>query len=135
MKILVLMIMFLAAASAAQAGYGAGDPRLSKLYSSFMAPCCYGGDLSIHNSTTAAELRARIALMVREGQTDEQIRDTLVSEYGERILSVPEGSAHTWLFWMPGFFAVIGLGIVIWFLRRMRHAAPKPVVEGGHSPG
>ena len=75
MRTIVAAITLLLAASIAYAGYGAGDPRLSKLYSSFMAPCCYGGDLTNHSSPTADELRHRIAGMVKEGQSDEQTDD------------------------------------------------------------
>lgn len=129
MKVLIAAMMLLMAASAVHAGYGAGNPRLSKLYGSFMAPCCYGGDLTNHSSATADELRHRIATMVKEGKTDDQIKTTLVSEYGKQILTVPEGSSHTWLFSTPGFFAVLGLVVVLAFLKRMRHAAPKPALE------
>jgi cytochrome c-type biogenesis protein CcmH/NrfF len=128
-RILVAVMILLAAAPAAHAGYGAGDPRLSKLYSTFMAPCCYGGDLTVHDSAAASELRGRIERMVKEGRTDEQIKSTLVAEYGSRILSVPEGSAHTWLFYMPGVFVAIGLAVVLLFLKRMRRAAPEPEPE------
>ena len=135
MKFLIAAIMLLVAAQFAHAGYGAGDPRLSKLYSTFMAPCCYGGDLTLHNSPAASDLRARIAGMVKEGQTDEQIKDTLVAEYGKQILAVPEGSARTWLFSAPGFFTILGGVVLIWFLRRMRHSRTGPAVEAGHSTG
>jgi cytochrome c-type biogenesis protein CcmH len=110
------------AAATVHAGYGAGDPRLSKLYSSFMAPCCYGGDLTLHNSPTASDLRARISHMVDEGKTDEEIKNVLVAEYGKKVLAIPEGGAHTWLFSAPGFFVVLGLVVVGFVLRRMRRA-------------
>jgi len=129
MKSLFAAMLLLVAAAPALAGYGAGDPRLSKLYSSFMAPCCYGGDLTLHNSQAASDLRAQISAWVDEGKTDTEIRNILVAEYGKKILAVPEGSAHTWLFSAPGFFAVLGLVVVAMFLRRMRHAGPKPATE------
>jgi len=131
MKSLFAAMLLLMAAAPALAGYGAGDPRLSKLYSSFMAPCCYGGDLTLHNSAAAAELRARISTMVTEGKTDGEIRDVLVAEYGKKILAIPEGSAHTWLFSAPGFFVLLGLVVVGFFLRRMRHTEPKPASTSG----
>jgi cytochrome c-type biogenesis protein CcmH/NrfF len=115
--------VLLAATSAAYAGYGAGDPRLSKLYSTFMAPCCYGGDLTVHDSAAASELRARIDAMVKAGQSDDQIKATLVAEYGERILSVPEGAKARWLFRIPWVIGLLALAAVLFFLRRMRHSA------------
>lgn len=130
MKCLIAAVVILLAASIVHAGYGAGDPRLSKLYSSFMAPCCYGGDLTLHNSPTASDLRARIATLAKDGKSDEEIRRLLVGEYGKQILAVPEGGAHAWLFSMPGFFSVLGLIVVFWFLKRMRRAASMPAEQG-----
>ena len=124
--ILITILVLFAAAPAVQAGYGAGDPRLSKLYSTFMAPCCYGGDLSVHDSSAAAQLRARIDAMVKAGQSDDQIKEALVAEYGPRILAVPEGSTGQWLFWMPWVIGAIALAGVVYFLKRMRHSAAAP---------
>lgn len=133
MRSIIAGMILLMVASVAHAGYGAGDPRLAKLYSTFMAPCCYGGDLTNHSSGTADELRQRIAAMVKEGQTDEQIKAALVAEYGDKILTVPDGSAHTWLFSAPGFFVALGLLIVVWVLRRMRKAPVTPAEAAGSS--
>jgi cytochrome c-type biogenesis protein CcmH len=126
MKAVVTAILLLAAVPAAWAGYGAGNPRLSKLYSSFMAPCCFGGDLTLHNSPAASDLRAQIATWVDEGKSDKEIRDILVAQYGKQILAIPEGGAHTWLFSAPAFFVALGGLIVAWFLKRMRHRGLEP---------
>ncbi|HET6349417.1 MAG TPA: cytochrome c-type biogenesis protein CcmH [Candidatus Krumholzibacteria bacterium] len=131
MKAVVAAAILLALASIAYAGYGAGNPRLSKLYSSFMAPCCYGGDLTLHNSQAASDLRAQIATWVNEGKSDGEIRDILVAQYGKRILAVPEGSAHTWLFSAPGFFLVLGMLVVAFVLKRMRRTETESVAQPG----
>jgi cytochrome c-type biogenesis protein CcmH len=120
---LVLMVI----SPAARAGYGSGDPRLEKLYAAFVPPCCWRDNLMIHDSPTAAQMRARIDEMVQAGKTDEEITSIFVAEYGERILVVPRGRAHDWLFWTPWFLGAVGLGVVVVYLRRLRHApAPEP---------
>jgi cytochrome c-type biogenesis protein CcmH len=103
----------------AKAGYGAGDPRLEKLYSTFMAPCCWRENLTLHDSGAAEELRASIRTMVREGRSDEEIKTALVKRYTKRILALPEGPQRTWLFWTPWLVAAAGLSLVTAFLRRL----------------
>lgn len=117
------MIALLAAPSA-QAGYGQGDPRLEKLYTTFIAPCCWRDNLAEHDSPTANDLRKRIATMVQTGQTDVEIKDTLVAEYGQRILTLPEGSARTWLFSAPWIAGALGIAAIAWWIRRSRHTHP-----------
>jgi cytochrome c-type biogenesis protein CcmH/NrfF len=114
----------LLAAPSAQAGYGQGDPRLEKLYTTFIAPCCWRDNLAEHDSPEAAQLRARIAAMVQAGQSDTDIQNTLVAEYGQRILTLPEGAARTWLFSAPWIAGALGIAAIAWWLRRSRHLQP-----------
>jgi cytochrome c-type biogenesis protein CcmH len=103
----------------AKAGYGAGDARLEKLYSTFMAPCCWRENLTWHDSGAAEDLRDSIRTMVHEGRSDDEIKTALVERYTKRILALPEGPQRAWLFWTPWLFAVAGLSIVMAFLRRL----------------
>ena len=65
----------------------------------------------------AADLRREVRESIQAGKTDEQIRDALVSRYGEFILFKPRWSARNALLWLaPGILlgvgAVVGLRIV-----------------------
>jgi cytochrome c-type biogenesis protein CcmH len=122
--LLAAALLLLVLAPPASAGYGSEDPRLHELYTSFVAPCCWRDNLAIHESGKADHMRAQIREMVDAGQSDEQIKAAMVQQYGTRILVVPEGSAARWLFKTPWLLAVVGLLVVVVFLRRMRHAAP-----------
>jgi cytochrome c-type biogenesis protein CcmH/NrfF len=109
----------------AQASYGQGDPRLEKLYTSFMAPCCWRDNLAEHSSPEAESLRGRIATMVRDGESDGTIQAKLVAEYGQRILTLPEGATRQWLFWTPWLMGAAGLAAIFAWMRRSRsHALP-----------
>jgi cytochrome c-type biogenesis protein CcmH/NrfF len=103
-----------------------GDPRLEKLFARFIAPCCWQGNLLVHNSPQADELRADIRRRVAEGETDEQIKAAYLEKYSMRILAVPDGSRGQWLTWTPVAFGVAGAGFLGWLLRRMVKA-PAPV--------
>lgn len=100
------------------------DPRLERLYSQFIAPCCWQETLSTHHSPKADELRSEILSMVAAGQTDEQIKSALVAQYTTRILSEPDGARGQWLSWTPIAVIVIGLGAVVFTIRRLRTPPP-----------
>lgn len=116
-------LLFLGA-GAAFAGYGQGDPRLENLYESYIAPCCWRENLSTHDSPTADALRARIHSDIAQGKSDEEIKAALLADYGERILSLPEGSLRTWLFWTPVAVLLLGFGAIVLWLKRARWTQP-----------
>ena len=102
-----------------------GDPRLEKLFSSYMAPCCWQENLTLHHSPKADELRAEITRMVAAGKSDDEIKKVLVSEYTIRILAMPEGAYGEWLRWTPLAAILIGLAAIALVIRRsLRPAAP-----------
>ena len=119
--------------SLALAGYGSEDPRLESLYSQFVGPCCWRDNLTIHESAKADQMRADIKALVAAGQTDDQIKAAMAEQYGKRILVVPEGGLAQWLFRTPWLLGVLGLVVVVFFLRRMRHAAPEDAPVPVHS--
>jgi len=105
------------------AGYGSDNPRLAKLYGEFISPCCWRENLTVHDSPVAQQLRDQIAVMVRQGKSDDQIKSSLIGVYGKRILALPEGEERTWLFMTPVAIVVLGAGFVCLALMRMRKQA------------
>ena len=105
----------------------AEDDRLQRLYRSFMAPCCWRQNLTVHQSPEAEQLRSAIASMVAAGRSDDEIRAELISRYSVRILSMPPGAAGEWLRWTPVAVAVGGLAAVYCFIRRMKLKADREV--------
>jgi cytochrome c-type biogenesis protein CcmH/NrfF len=124
------VVMCLLLATPAWASYGEGSSRLQKLYASYIAPCCWRENLMAHHSPAADQLRSRISSMVDDGKSDDAIEQTLVAEFGKRILSLPEGTPRVWLFWTPIALLAMGAAGVVWQLRRMRQAAAQPAYEG-----
>jgi cytochrome c-type biogenesis protein CcmH/NrfF len=127
----VALMLFLFLPTGALGGYGDGNARLEKLYKSFISPCCWRENLTTHQSTEANWLRTRIADMVHDGQTDDQIKQVFVAEFGKRILSLPEGSVRVWLFWTPAVLLGAGAAALVWLLQRMKKA-PAPAFD--HAP-
>ena len=104
-----------------------GDPRLSHLFSSFVAPCCWRENLLTHQSPKADELRADIRRRIALGHTDVEIKQALLTQYSGRILATPDGSAGRWLTWTPVAASAVGLAALGLILNRLRAASsPSP---------
>jgi cytochrome c-type biogenesis protein CcmH/NrfF len=97
-----------------------GDPRLERLFSNFMAPCCWRENLLVLSSPLADELRTEIRKRVAEGKSDEEIKSHFLSRYTSRILAMPEGAKATWLSWTPGVLIAAGTCAVAAFISRSR---------------
>jgi cytochrome c-type biogenesis protein CcmH len=67
----------------------------------------------------ASDLRREVRNMLIAGKTDEQIRNYMVSRYGEFILFRPRFSLrNAWLWFAPPLFLLVGLGVAVRVLRQ-----------------
>lgn len=107
-----------------------GNPRLERLFQTFIAPCCWRENLLAHQSPLADELRAGIRADVAQGKSDAEIKAALVRRYSTRILSLPEGAKALWLQWTPWAMATAGLAAVAGLLYRSRHHPVAAVPPG-----
>ncbi|AQS55732.1 cytochrome c-type biogenesis protein [Novibacillus thermophilus] len=68
--------------------------------------------------TTAYETRAEIAELLGQGMNKQEVLDTLIAKYGERILASPPARGFNLLPWvLPGVSIVIGAAAVTFFVR------------------
>lgn len=125
-----LAIILVAAAPVARAQYHVEDPRLQKLFSTFIAPCCWRENLTLHDSEIAREMRDRIRTMVREGRSDDEIKAVFVRQYTKRILALPEGSSGTWLFLTPWLAFLAGVAVIVLVMRHLRTRSTAPLAAG-----
>ena len=72
--------------------------------------------------------KIRIANMQKEGQSQSQILDTFVAENGASILAVNPGPFGNTA---PYIALALGLGLVVWAIRRYMHLRPAPAVPAG----
>jgi cytochrome c-type biogenesis protein CcmH len=82
-------------------------------------PKCLNTNLSGSDSPIAADLRRSVAEMIREGRSDQQIRDYLVERYGDFILYRPRLTGATFLLWFgPGLLLLVGFAVIWVKVRR-----------------
>lgn len=95
------------------------EARYEALIDELRCPKCLNTNLSGSDSPIAADLRRSVAEMIREGRSDQQIRDYLVERYGDFILYRPRLTAATFLLWFgPGLLLLIGFGVIWVMVRR-----------------
>jgi cytochrome c-type biogenesis protein CcmH len=110
----------------------ADKARYKQLAQELRCLVCQNQTLADSDASLAVDLRRQLETMIIEGRSDEQIKSYLVDRYGEFVLYRPPVQGNTWLLWF-GPFALLAIGIAIWFLVRRgggaapaRPAAPAP---------
>jgi len=88
------------------------EDRFHALNAELRCPKCLNTNLWGSDAPIARDLRRTVANMIREGHGDGEIRDYLVSRYGDFILYKPRFTLKTAVLWI-GPFALLFLGIVI----------------------
>ncbi|MBX3711227.1 MAG: cytochrome c-type biogenesis protein CcmH [Lysobacter sp.] len=103
------------------------EKRFHALVAELRCVMCQNQSLADSNAQIAVDLRREVLQLIREGRSDQEVRDFLVARYGEFVLYRPQVGAKTWLLWFgPLLFALLG-GVVVWrLLRRNAGAAPPP---------
>lgn len=114
-------------ASANEATPLAEDPaveqRLIRISEDIRCLVCQNESLAGSRADLANDLRREIRKLIREGKTDAEITDFLVSRYGDFVLYRPPVKPLTWVLWFGPFLLLLG-GVVflIRFLRQRQQA-------------
>ena len=133
--VLLALLLALAWASvpAREAPPAAEDPaleaRLHKLSTELRCLVCQNETLADSRADLANDLRREIRDMMKAGKSDREITEFLVARYGDFVLYRPPVKSTTLLLW-GGPFALLALGIVIWFVllrRRTRRVEAAPL--------
>lgn len=126
---LAALLLTLAAglAQATEAAPLAEDPaveaRLVHISEELRCLVCQNESLAGSRADLALDLKREIRTMIKSGKSDQEIRDFLVSRYGDFVLYRPPVKPTTWLLWAGPFVLMAGglIGLVA-FLRRRKPA-------------
>jgi cytochrome c-type biogenesis protein CcmH len=130
-KIFLTAICFLSLSSAIanEAAPLAEDPvteqRLISISEEMRCLVCQNESLAGSRSDLANDLRHEIRILIKEGKSDDQIRNFMVERYGDFVLYRPPVKPVTWLLWI-GPFVILGIGIagLLAYLRRRNNSVP-----------
>ena len=127
-SLLVLSAMSgLAPAQAREAALLAEDPlvekRLIHISEELRCMVCQNESLASSRAELANDLREEVRKLIREDRSDSQIKEYLVTRYGDFVLYKPEVMPLTWVLWF-GPFLLLVLAIVgmAYYLRQRQSA-------------
>lgn len=102
--------------------------RFNRLSDELRCPMCLNTNLAGSDAPIAADLRREIHTLIREGRSDDEIRDFMVQRYGDFILYRPPLRWDTALLWVgPTVLLVIGALVVVLMVWRRRGAGPAAI--------
>jgi cytochrome c-type biogenesis protein CcmH len=128
-------LCFLPPALAKEAAPLAEDPvieqRLNALAEELRCLVCQNESLAGSRAELAQDLRREVRGLLKEGKTDQEAKDFLVSRYGDFVLYRPPVKPTTYLLWIGPFLLLIaGLYALIRFLKgRTRDVVDAPLSE------
>ena len=111
----------------------AAPPNAADLEAELVCPVCET-TLDQSNAPVAERMKTFIRVRIAAGDSEQEIKDALVAEFGPEVLAEPPGGGFGLLAWLLPLGALVGgliaVGLLIRFWSR-RDAQPEPVAELG----
>jgi len=100
-----------------------GPPRAADLEAELVCPTC-DTTLDQSNSPVAQRMKAYIRERIAAGDSEQEIKDALVAEFGPGVLATPEKSGFGLLAWLLPLTALgagaVAIGLLLWGWSRRR---------------
>jgi cytochrome c-type biogenesis protein CcmH len=128
------LLGLMATAHAYEPGEALADPALEararELSKELRCLVCQNESIDDSAAPLARDLRLLVRERLMAGDTDAEVLDYIVARYGEFVLLRPPVRPGTWLLWYGPFGAVLlGLGIIVWRVRRKPPAVVNPALS------
>jgi cytochrome c-type biogenesis protein CcmH len=96
------------------------ERRFRHLAEELRCTVCQNQSLADSDAPLAQDLRRELFMLIRDGRSDFEIREFMVSRYGEFVLYRPPLAAHTILLWAGPIVLLLGslIGVVLVIRRR-----------------
>ena len=99
------------------------EQRLISISEEMRCLVCQNESLAGSRSDLANDLRREIRTLIKEGKSDDQIRNFMVERYGDFVLYRPPVKPITWLLWIgPFIILLIGIAGLLTYLRHRNNA-------------
>ncbi|MBI3537322.1 MAG: cytochrome c-type biogenesis protein CcmH [Chloroflexi bacterium] len=90
------------------------DDEVNRISRELYCPVCPNTPLDVCNTQACAQWRALIKDKLSQGESEQQIRDYFVTQYGERVLGAPPAQGFNWLAYILPGLALLGGGMIAW---------------------
>ncbi len=106
------------------------EQRLTIIAEELRCLVCQNESLAGSRADLAMDLRREVRSLIKSGKTDAEIKEFLVSRYGDFVLYRPPVKPTTWLLWFGPLILLIGaVWILISIVRRSQHLTDTPVLD------
>lgn len=129
-----LCALLLGVSASAQAWADELDERVNRLASELRCLVCQNQTIADSHAELAVQLKNEVRQQLARGASEDQVRDFMVSRYGEFVLYRPPVNAHTWLLWAgPAALLLLGAALAAAHWRECQKAftdAPDSALPG-----
>jgi cytochrome c-type biogenesis protein CcmH len=137
MKFLIILFFALQFAIAAHANEAvplADDPvveqRLVTIAEELRCLVCQNESLAGSRADLAQDLRREVRTLIKSGKSDAEIKEYLVTRYGDFVLYRPPVKPTTWLLWFGPLLLLVGAAwVLINIIRRSQIQKDGPVLD------
>jgi cytochrome c-type biogenesis protein CcmH len=137
MKILIALFFSLQCALSVHANEAAplaADPvveqRLISIAEELRCLVCQNESLAGSRADLAEDLRREVRTLIKSGKSDAEIKEFLVSRYGDFVLYRPPVKPTTWLLWFGPLLLLLGaVWALVGIIRRKTAQKDEPVLD------
>ena len=107
-----LAIMVVSTVAPARAQAPSIDDEVNRIAKTLYCPVCPNTPLDVCNTQACVQWRAVIKEKLQKGETELQIREYFVQQYGEVVLGAPPAQGFNWLAYiLPALGILLGVAI------------------------
>jgi cytochrome c-type biogenesis protein CcmH len=107
------------------------DDDVNAVAKQLYCPVCENTPLDVCATQACAQWRDLIRLKLSQGETESQIKQYFVENYGARVLNEPPREGLNWLAYLvPPVIILVGAGFLVRALRMMKKPVVAAPVEG-----
>ena len=107
------------------------EKRLIKISSELRCMVCQNESLAGSQADLAKDLREEVRGLIAEGKSDKEVKDFLVSRYGDFVLYSPQVKPSTYVLWAGPFLLLLGglFGLIRFLKQRSKEVVDVPLTE------
>ncbi len=105
----------------------AQEQRFRALTTELRCPKCQNQTIADSNAPLSQDLRQRVYEMIQAGRSDQEIKDFMITRYGDFITYRPPFRPATWILWLGPVVLLLlaALGLWLWLRQLERQPAPE----------
>ena len=106
------------------------EQRLVSIAEELRCLVCQNESLAGSRADLAMDLRREVRTLIKSGKSDAEIKEYLVSRYGDFVLYRPPVKPTTWLLWFGPLLLLIGaIWVLVGIIRRNQSQKDAPVLD------